>query len=720
MQICSRGFLAALLLVPTVAAAATTTFGAEDVVRCPPLKDAHGEWSGSLDVGGRYKLKCHDGYNVDVSRKPMFSEVCPQDGEWGIQAKCVPIDGCGKLKHGCGPEGLCTDLEHGYRCDCIEGYELKQATDDSGEWVCGEAEKGVCDGHTCGAHGVCVDLSKRVASFDSGNIRTSTDTYRCSCADGYKDDGTKCQPLDCGELSDQLGTWVGNHTVGGEYTLKCDNGAFIFGSSLVEMTIQCPAHGSRAGNWSNPDEIPKCFSPVLEARDAAFATTLFWLNCGCALVCVVTAAIAAGLTTGMLSLDEFRMKVLMHIKVREVPKEERQRVKEKQHYAKRIWPVIADRHWLMVTLLLLNSLANEALPIFLDRLVPAYMAVLLSVTAVLIFGEVLPTAYFTGPDQVRIASGFVPLVKCLRYMFVCVALPIARLLDAILPKEDSDLHSRAELRAVLRLHCASEADTFTSESATSIPTKGAVSDVELNGDEEGDILDKTEFRVMDTVMAFRDVKLHTFKPDPISLHQVVYYEDLVDDVLDLVSKGELTTTWVLVSTLVGTSCKARQDGTHILQLTRASIVGLLFVGSLAAAARRQSKAERVKISTLTPDVSPQEIAWLESDQSILTALTLLSEKAQVGSKPYIGLVQAGNARAATVAGAGQAELQDRNAAVIGMVALEDLAANLAVGLQESLTQSPSSKSTRSTSSRSLDSPGGSSPRLAGTSPLLQR
>eukprot|EP00971_Amphidinium_carterae_P032008 630460-Amphidinium_carterae.1 len=33
------------------------------------------------------------------------------------------------------------------------------------------------------------------------------------------------------------------------------------------------------------------------------------------------------------------------------------------------------------------------------------MAVLLSVTAVLIFGEVLPTAYFTGPDQVRIASG---------------------------------------------------------------------------------------------------------------------------------------------------------------------------------------------------------------------------------------------------------------------------------------------------------------------------
>lgn len=41
-----------------------------------------------------------------------------------------------------------------------------------------------------------------------------------------------------------------------------------------------------------------------------------------------------------------------------------------------------------MTLLLFNSLANEALPIFLAELVPSYMAVLLSVTAILIFGFV--------------------------------------------------------------------------------------------------------------------------------------------------------------------------------------------------------------------------------------------------------------------------------------------------------------------------------------------
>ena len=37
---------------------------------------------------------------------------------------------------------------------------------------------------------------------------------------------------------------------------------------------------------------------------------------------------------------------------------------------------------------------SEALPIFLDRLVTPYMAIILSVTMVLIFGEILPQAIF--------------------------------------------------------------------------------------------------------------------------------------------------------------------------------------------------------------------------------------------------------------------------------------------------------------------------------------
>lgn len=48
---------------------------------------------------------------------------------------------------------------------------------------------------------------------------------------------------------------------------------------------------------------------------------------------------------------------------------------------------VAHKHLLLVTLLLCNAAAMEALPIFLDKMVPSYMAIALSVTAVLFFGE---------------------------------------------------------------------------------------------------------------------------------------------------------------------------------------------------------------------------------------------------------------------------------------------------------------------------------------------
>ncbi len=49
--------------------------------------------------------------------------------------------------------------------------------------------------------------------------------------------------------------------------------------------------------------------------------------------------------------------------------------------------VLKRPHWLLVTLLLVNAAAMEALPIFLDRLVSPTWAIVLSVTAVLFFGE---------------------------------------------------------------------------------------------------------------------------------------------------------------------------------------------------------------------------------------------------------------------------------------------------------------------------------------------
>jgi metal transporter CNNM len=62
----------------------------------------------------------------------------------------------------------------------------------------------------------------------------------------------------------------------------------------------------------------------------------------------------------------------------------------------RVQPLLQTGHQLLVTLLLCNALVVEALPIFLDRLgLSSVQAVLLSVTAVLIAGEIIPQAICT-------------------------------------------------------------------------------------------------------------------------------------------------------------------------------------------------------------------------------------------------------------------------------------------------------------------------------------
>jgi len=58
-------------------------------------------------------------------------------------------------------------------------------------------------------------------------------------------------------------------------------------------------------------------------------------------------------------------------------------------------PVVANQHFLLVTLLLCNACAMEALPLFLDRLADPATAIIISVTAVLLFGEILPQAVCT-------------------------------------------------------------------------------------------------------------------------------------------------------------------------------------------------------------------------------------------------------------------------------------------------------------------------------------
>lgn len=171
----------------------------------------------------------------------------------------------------------------------------------------------------------------------------------------------------------------------------------------------------------------------------------FLYNGAMALLCVTLAALAAGLTMGMLSLDPLMLTIKLRASRDELERQQ----------AKLLLPLVQQHHRLLVSLLLLNSISNEALPLFLDKIVPGYMAVILSVTLVLFFGEIIPSAIFTGPKQISIAASLVPLVRTIMLILSPVGYPVAKLLDFFLHDDDEansmGLFDRGELGALVRI-----------------------------------------------------------------------------------------------------------------------------------------------------------------------------------------------------------------------------------------------------------------------------
>ena len=70
----------------------------------------------------------------------------------------------------------------------------------------------------------------------------------------------------------------------------------------------------------------------------------------------------------------------------------------------------------------------EALPIFLDDLVAPWLAVLISVTFVLVFGEILPQAIFTA-DPISAGYKMKYLVIFFKWILWPICKPISMLLD---------------------------------------------------------------------------------------------------------------------------------------------------------------------------------------------------------------------------------------------------------------------------------------------------
>ncbi|KAF7134734.1 hypothetical protein RHSIM_Rhsim08G0089700 [Rhododendron simsii] len=137
----------------------------------------------------------------------------------------------------------------------------------------------------------------------------------------------------------------------------------------------------------------------------------FFIQIVAIVMLVLFAGLMSGLTLGLMSMSLFDLEVLAKSGT---PKD--------SLHASKILPVLRQQHLLLCTLLVSNAAAMEALPIFLDNLVPDLGAILISVTLILLFGE----------SELSVLSH--------------------QLLDLLLGNEHEPLYRRAELKTLVDLH----------------------------------------------------------------------------------------------------------------------------------------------------------------------------------------------------------------------------------------------------------------------------
>ncbi|XP_057995439.1 DUF21 domain-containing protein At5g52790-like [Hevea brasiliensis] len=166
----------------------------------------------------------------------------------------------------------------------------------------------------------------------------------------------------------------------------------------------------------------------------------FWAYLVACFILVSFAGITSGLALGLLSFSKVDLEVLIKAG----------QPQDRKNAAK-ILPIVKNEHLLLCTLLIVKSLAMEALPIFLDSILPAWAAILMSVTLVITFAEIIPQAVCSR-HGLSLGANLSPLVRFLLQLFYPVAYPISKMLDWLLGKAHSALLRRAELKTYVDLH----------------------------------------------------------------------------------------------------------------------------------------------------------------------------------------------------------------------------------------------------------------------------
>ncbi|KAI8072705.1 hypothetical protein BC940DRAFT_291388 [Gongronella butleri] len=177
---------------------------------------------------------------------------------------------------------------------------------------------------------------------------------------------------------------------------------------------------------------------------------------------VLLGGVFAGLTLGLMGLDETNL----HVLVQTGSDSERKNAKKVMSLLNR------GRHWVLVTLLLSNVIINETLPIVLHDITGGggWQAVVISTALIVIFGEVIPQSICVRYG-LTIGAKTADMVLVFMYIMAPLAYPTALLLDYFLGESHGTVYKKAGLKTLVTMHQAvnpTDVDALTTDEVTII------------------------------------------------------------------------------------------------------------------------------------------------------------------------------------------------------------------------------------------------------------
>ncbi|KAJ2805003.1 hypothetical protein H4R20_002272 [Coemansia guatemalensis] len=192
--------------------------------------------------------------------------------------------------------------------------------------------------------------------------------------------------------------------------------------------------------------------------DELTAASSYYVQLVACAVLVLVGGLLAGLTLGLMSLDEINLQILAT-----------SGSDQQKKYAQRIQPLRRNGHWLLVTLLLGNTIVNETLPIVMDSVLGGggVSAIVISTAAIVLFGEIIPQS-LCARHGLAIGAFFAYPVRLLQCVLAPLGYPIALLLDHVLGPDHGVIYQKAQLKELVLLSDAAHGGNLSSDEVTII------------------------------------------------------------------------------------------------------------------------------------------------------------------------------------------------------------------------------------------------------------